>query len=66
MKTERDQALDLLRALPEDATFVDVMYELDALRRRLRGIDERPEGHDAGKEEVVSRLRKRIMLTGAP
>ena len=62
MKTEREQAIELVESLPDDASMVDVMYELYALRNRLRGLD--PPTRD--REAVVEQLRERLMLTGEP
>ena len=64
-KSGKQDALELVRSLPDDATMDDILYELEVVRRGKDG--QNPEEDEAmSREEVVASLKRRIMLTGQP
>jgi predicted transcriptional regulator len=55
-ETTKDKAIEVIQRLPEDASFEDILYELELLARIERGFREAAEGKLVPHEEVVRRM----------
>jgi len=52
MKTAKEQAIDLISRLPEDATWQDIVYCLSVRRKIEEGITAAKEGRVVAHDEV--------------
>lgn len=58
MSTEREQAIELIRSLPENSTIDDIMEELYFRMQVDRGLSELDENKTISHEAVKDRLSK--------
>jgi len=56
MNLVKDEAMEIVRNLPEDASWDDVMYEFYAKQKILRGLEDIEKGKVYSHEEVKKRL----------
>jgi predicted transcriptional regulator len=61
MSTTKEEALRLIRALPDDCTLADVQYQLDLLGRVQEGLVDIEAGRVIPHEEVRKRLARSRM-----
>lgn len=57
MKTTRDQVLEILDRLPQDATLERVALEINNKASVLRGLEDARQGRVTSHEEVKERLK---------
>ncbi len=58
MPSSKTQALEMIRKLPEKATWDDIMYEIYVRKRIARGVKAADEGKVVSREEVKKRFLK--------
>ncbi|HEV8540140.1 MAG TPA: hypothetical protein VGQ60_03160 [Nitrospiraceae bacterium] len=56
MATTKKQALELIKKLPEKATWDDIMYEIYVRKKIAEGIKDADEGRVIPHEEVKKRF----------
>ncbi len=56
MPSAKKQALEVIRKLPDKATWDDIMYEIYVRKKIARGIKAADEGRIISHEEVKKRL----------
>ncbi len=56
--TAKDQILGLVRALPEDSSYDEIMRELAFVRMVDRGLADADRGRNVGTEELRERVRQ--------
>lgn len=56
MASAKKQALEMIRKLPDKATWDDIMYEIYVRKKIARGIKAADEGRIIPHEEVKKRL----------
>ena len=64
MKSAKQQVLDALERLPDDATTDTVLAEIHVKAAVLRGLDDARAGRVVDHEEVKSRLDKWLASSG--
>ncbi|MBM2836502.1 MAG: hypothetical protein HW409_691 [candidate division NC10 bacterium] len=58
MPSAKKQAIDMIRKLPDKATWDDIMYEIYVRRKITGGIEAADEGKVVSHEEVKKRFLK--------
>jgi len=58
MPSAKRQAIDMIRKLPDKATWDDIMYEIYVRKKIARGIKAADEGKVVSHEEVKKRFLK--------
>jgi len=58
MATAKKQVQELLEALPDDASFEDIQYQIYVRQQVQRGLDDVQAGRVVSHEEVQKRLAK--------
>ena len=56
----KEEIIDLIKKLPEDATIDDIMYHLFVKKKILAGIDEIEQGRVTSHEKVMENAKKRL------
>ncbi len=56
MKTGKEEVLELLEQLPEDASLEDIQYHIYVRQKIQRGLDAAREGKVINQEEVERRM----------
>lgn len=56
----KEEVIDLIRKLPEDATLDDIMYHLYVKKKILIGIQEIEQGKTIPHEQVMDNAKKRL------
>ena len=58
MKTAKEEVLELLERLPEDASLEDIQYHIYVHQKIQKGLDAAREGKVIGQEEVERRMAR--------
>lgn len=58
MKTAKEEVLEILNNVPDDATLEDIQYRIYVRQRIERGLEEVAQGNVIDHEEVGRRLGK--------
>ena len=58
MRTAKQEALSAVNALPDDASFDDIVYRLHVLQRIREGLEDIEAGRTVSHEEALARLAK--------
>ena len=58
MKTGKEEVLELLEQLPEDATLEDIQYHIYVHQKIQKGLDASREGKVIPQEEVERRMAR--------
>lgn len=56
----KEEIIDLIRKLPEDATIDDIMYHLYVKKKILSGIKDLEQGKVIPHEQVMENTKKRL------
>ena len=56
----KEEIIELIRKLPEDATIDDIMYHLYVKKKILKGIEDLEQGNTIPHEEVMENAKKRL------
>jgi len=56
----KEEIIDLIRKLPEDATIDDIMYHLYVKKKILTGIKEIEQGKVIPHEQIMENVKKRL------
>ncbi len=56
----KEEIIDLIRKLPEDATIDDVMYHLYVKKKILAGLKDLEQGKVIPHEQVMENAKKRL------
>jgi hypothetical protein len=56
----KQEALQLIQELPDDATLDDIIYELDVVRRIERGLEDVAAGRAVSHEEAMREVAEWI------
>ncbi|HEC37294.1 hypothetical protein LCGC14_0491970 [marine sediment metagenome] len=56
----KEEIIDLIRRLPEDATIDDIMYHLYVKKKILTGIKDVEQGNAVPHEQVMENAKKRL------
>ena len=56
----KDEIIDLIRKLPQDATIDDIMYHLYVKKKILAGIKDIEQGNIIHHEQVMENAKKRL------
>lgn len=56
----KEEVIDLIKKLPEDATLDDIMYHLYVKKKILIGLQEFEQGKSIPYEEVMDNVKKRL------
>jgi predicted transcriptional regulator len=56
----KEEIIELIRNLPEDATIDDIMYHLYVKKKILKGIEDLEQGNTIPHEEVMENAKKRL------
>jgi len=64
MSETKEKAIEVIQRLPDDATFEDIMHELELYARVERGFREDAEGRLIPHDEVVDRMSKWLKSAG--
>ena len=56
----KEEIIDLIRKLPEDATIDDIMYHLYVKKKILAGIKDIEQGNVVPHEQVMENAKKRL------
>ncbi len=56
----KEEIMDLIRKLPEDATIDDIMYHLYVKKKILSGIKELDQGKVIPHEQTMENAKKRL------
>ncbi|MHA1104114.1 MAG: hypothetical protein ACTSPN_00070 [Promethearchaeota archaeon] len=56
----KEEIIDLIRKLPEDATIDDIMYHLYVKKKIISGIKELEQGKLIPHEQVMKNTKKRL------
>jgi len=56
----KEEIIDLIRKLPEDATIDDVMYHLYVKKKILAGLKDLEQGKVIPHEQVMENVKKRL------
>ncbi len=58
MKTAKEEVLELLEQLPEDASLEDIQYHIYVRQKIQKGLDAGREGKVVNQEEVERRMAR--------
>ncbi len=58
MKTGKEEVLELLEQLPEDASLEDIQYHIYVRQKIQKGLDAAREGKVIAQEEVERRMAR--------
>ena len=58
MNTPKEEAIELVKALPEEASLEDIQYQLYVLQKVRRGLKDLEEGRVISQEEMKKRFEK--------
>lgn len=58
MKTAKEEVLELLDQLPEDASLEDIQYHIYVRQKIQNGLDARREGNVISQEEIERRMAR--------
>jgi predicted transcriptional regulator len=58
MMTTKEQIIELMRKLPDDATIEDAIYKLYVVSKIERGMEQARNGEGIPHEEVMQRFAK--------
>ena len=58
MQGAKDNVLELLKRLPDDASYDDIMYEIELQRKINEGISAIDRGDYLSHEEAMERLKR--------
>ncbi|MFX0102562.1 MAG: hypothetical protein ACFFCS_23550 [Candidatus Hodarchaeota archaeon] len=58
MQGAKENVLELLKKLPDDASYEDIMYEIELQRKINEGISEIERGNYLTHEEAMERLKR--------
>lgn len=58
MKTGKEEVLELLERLPEDASLEDIQYHIYVRQKIQKGLDAAREGKVIAQEEVEKRMAR--------
>ena len=58
MKTGKEEVLELLERLPEDASLEDIQYHIYVRQKIQKGLDAAREGKVIAQEEVETRMAR--------
>jgi hypothetical protein len=58
MKTAKEEVLELLDQLPEDASLEDIQYHIYVRQKIQNGLDARREGNVISQEETERRMAR--------
>lgn len=61
MSTPKQEVLDLVQSLPDEASLEDIQYHLYVLQKVRRGITDVEEGRLLSQEEMQKRFEKWIV-----
>jgi predicted transcriptional regulator len=64
MKSVKQEAVKLIKSLPEDCTMDDIQYHLYVREKVERGINAIKEGRVVSQEEAERKVRKWSKLSG--
>ncbi len=56
----KEEIIDLIKKLPDDATIDDIMYHLYVKKKILAGIKEIEQGNTIPHEQVMENAKKRL------
>ena len=56
----KEEIIDLIKKLPDDATIDDIMYHLYVKKKILAGIKEIEQGNKIPHEQVMENAKKRL------
>ncbi|MFX1444579.1 MAG: hypothetical protein ACFFHV_14285 [Promethearchaeota archaeon] len=56
----KEEVIDLIKKLPEDATLDDIMYHLYVKKKILIGLQEVEQGKSIPHEQVMDNVKKRL------
>jgi predicted transcriptional regulator len=58
MQTAKEEAIELIRRLPDDTTLEDIQYHLHVQQKVRRGMQDVEEGRVYTQEEVEKRMKR--------
>ena len=58
MNTPKEEAIELVKALPEEASLEDIQYQLYVLQKVRRGLKDLEEGRVVSQEKMKKRFEK--------
>jgi predicted transcriptional regulator len=58
MQTAKEEVIDLLNQLPDDATLEEIQYHLYVRQKIQRGLQDADQGRVQAQEEVENRMKK--------
>lgn len=64
MSPIKDEAINLIRSLPDGCTIEDILYHLEVRRKVERGIRAVEEGHVVSQEEAERRVAEWLESSG--
>ena len=64
MSAIKDQAIDLIRSLPEDCTLEDIQHHLYVCEKVRRGIQAIDDGRVISQDEAERRVRQWLRSSG--
>lgn len=56
----KEEVIDLIKKLPEDATLDDIMYHLYVKKKILLGLQDIEQGKSVPHEQVMDNIKKRL------
>ncbi|MBN1216462.1 MAG: hypothetical protein JXA99_13610 [Candidatus Lokiarchaeota archaeon] len=60
MATEKENVIEMIKELPEDATIDDIIYHLYVKKKIQIGIDQLDQGKGIPHEKVMENAKKRL------
>ncbi len=60
-RTMKQEVLELVQGLPEEASLEDIQYHLYVLQKVRKGLEDVEEGRVVSQEEMKKRFEKRIV-----
>ena len=58
MSTPKEEAIELVKSVPEEASLEDIQYQLYVLQKVRRGLKDVDEGRVISQEEMEKRFEK--------
>ena len=58
MNTPKEEAIELVKAVPEEASLEDIQYQLYVLQKVRRGLKDLEEGRVISQEKMKKRFEK--------
>lgn len=58
MPSAKQEAIELIRSLPDDSTLEDIQYHLYVRQKVLRGLRDIEDGRSQTQEDVEKRMEK--------